>query len=67
MQDSTTCQDLKDVYIAGRKINELNNLRLDAINITAYATASKGLNAKQAELVLSTQGLTFAQKQANLT
>lgn len=37
-------QSLEDVYIAGRKINELNNLRLNATNITAYATALKGLN-----------------------
>lgn len=58
---------MEDVYIAGRKINELNNLKLNATNITAYATALKGLNAKQAELVLSTQGLTLAQKQAILS
>ncbi len=63
----TIRQNLEDVYIAGRKINELNNLRLNATNITAYATALKELNAKQAELVLSTQGLTIAQKQAILT
>lgn len=50
-------QSLEDVYIAGRKINELNNLKLNATNIAVYATALKGLNAKQAELVLSTQGL----------
>ena len=37
-------QSLEDVYIAERKINELNNLRLNATNITAYATALKGLN-----------------------
>lgn len=63
----TIRQSLEDVYIAGRKINELNNLKLNATNITAYATALKGLNAKQAELVLSTQGLTLAQKQAILS
>ena len=63
----TIRQSLEDVYIAGRKINELNNLKLNATNITAYATALKGLNAKQAELVLSTQGLTVAQKQAILS
>lgn len=60
-------QSLEDVYIAGRKINEINNLKLDATNITAYATALKGLNTKQAELVLSTQGLTVVQKQAVLS
>ena len=58
---------MEDVYITGRKINELNNLRLNATNITAYATALKELNAKQAELVLATQGLTLAQKQAILS
>ena len=63
----TIRQSLEDVYIVGRKINELNNLKLNATNITAYATALKGLNAKQAELVLSTQGLTLAQKQAILS
>lgn len=59
-------QSLEDIYIAGRKINEINNLKLDATNITGYTTALKGLNAKQAELVLSTQGLTVAQQQAVL-
>lgn len=63
----TIRQSLEDVYIAGRKINEINNLKLNATNITAYATALKGLNTKQAELVLSTQGLTVAQKQAILS
>ena len=63
----TIRQSLEDVYIAGRKINELNNLKLNATNVTAYATALKGLNARQAELVLSTQGLTLAQKQAILS
>jgi len=63
----TIRQSLEDVYIAGRKINELSNLKLNATNITAYATALKGLNAKQAELVLSTQGLNLAQKQAILS
>ena len=42
-------------------------MKLDATNITAYATALKRLNTKQAELVLSTQGLTVAQKQAILS
>lgn len=59
---NTIRQSLEDVYIAGRKINELNNLKLNATNIAAYATALKGLNAKQAELILSTQGLTVAQE-----
>lgn len=39
----TIKQNLEDVYIAGGKINELNNLKLNATNITAYATESKGL------------------------
>lgn len=60
-------QSLEDVHIAGRKINEINNQKLDVTNITAYATALKGLNAKQTELVLSTQGLTVTQKQAVLS
>ena len=58
---------MEDVYITGRKINELNSLQLNAANITAYAAALKGLNTKQVELVLSTQGLTVAQKQAILS
>ena len=62
----TIRQSLEDVYIAGRKINELNNLKLNATNVTAYATALKGLNARQAELVLSTQGLTLENKHAIL-
>ncbi len=60
-------QSLEDVYIAGRKINEINNQKLDVTNITAYATALKELNAKQTELVLSTKGLTVTQKQAVLS
>ena len=58
---------MEDVYITGRKINELNSLKLNAANITAYTAALKGLNTKQVELVLSTQGLTVAQKQAILS
>lgn len=58
---------MEDIYITGRKINELNSLKLNAANITAYAAALKGFNTKQVELVLSTQGLTVAQKQAILS
>lgn len=31
-------QSLEDVYIAGRKINKRNNLKLTSTNITGYTT-----------------------------
>lgn len=43
----TIRQSLEDVYIAGRKINELNNLKLNATNVTAYATALKIVDYKK--------------------
>lgn len=59
-------QGIDDVFAIGNSLTQINNLKLDATNITGYATALKGLTVKQAELVLSTKGLTVAQQQAIL-
>lgn len=60
-------QGISDIYVVGNKINEINKLKLDATNITGYATALNGLSVKQAELILSTKGLSVAQQQAILS
>lgn len=56
----TIRKSLEDVYITGRKINELNNLKLNATNITAYTTALKRLNAKKAQALALTTLLLIA-------
>lgn len=58
---------MEDVYITGRKINELNNLKIDTTSAIEYANELEGLNTKQAKLVLSTQDFSDSLKQEILS
>ena len=63
----TLKDSIYDISIVGETLTKVNALKLDATNISGYATALKGLSTQQAQLVMTTNGLTTAQQQAVLS
>lgn len=55
-----------DIYTIGDKLREINKLKLDPSDVTGYVAALNGLKIRQAELILSTKGLSTVQQQSIL-
>ena len=63
----TLKNSINDIAVVGSTLTRIGELRLDPTNISGYATALQGLTTQQAQLLMSTNGLSYSQQQLVLS